>query len=113
MPLLQHKVFKLLGVRHSAHAIVLFHQLVAGTNVSGRHLFLRRELVFDDFEYPIKARQREHQHHHATNTRRFNELLITGLEINEIFAVAFGFGVLLAADSHIQFSGGFTWQNFP
>ncbi len=60
--------FQTPGVRHSAHAIMLFHQLIAGANMSGRHLFLRRELVFDHFEYPIKARQRKHQHHHATNT---------------------------------------------
>ena len=92
---------------------MLFYQLVAGAHVGGRHLFLRRELVFDDFKYPVESRQREHQHHHPANARRFDKLLVGAGDVVQVLTVAFRFRVLLAANRHIQFSGSFARQDLP
>ncbi len=79
--------------------------------MGGRHLFLRRKFVFDDFKDAVEARQGKHQHHHAADPRRFDKLLIAMGKIEQIFAVTFGLRVFLTADRHIQFSGGFTGQD--
>ena len=79
--------------------------------MGGCHLFLRREAVLDDLKYPVKPRQSKHQHHHAANPRRFNKLLITLGNVVQVFPIALGFRMLLAANCHIQFGGGFTREN--
>ncbi|VFS64371.1 Uncharacterised protein [Raoultella terrigena] len=55
LPLIQHEVFKLLGIGHSPDAVVLFNQLIAGADVGGGHLLLRRKTVLDDLKYPVEA----------------------------------------------------------
>ncbi len=90
---------------------MLLNQLVAGADVRGGHLFLRRESVLNHLKDPVEARQRKHQHHHATNARRFDELLIGRGDIAQVLPVAFCFGVLLATNGHIQLGGGFTRQD--
>ena len=80
---------------------MLFHQLIAGANVGGRHLFLRRELIFNDFKNPVEPRQRKDQHHHATYARRFNELLIAAAQIQQILAIALGLRMFLTANRHV------------
>ncbi|MNZ61744.1 hypothetical protein D3C78_798450 [compost metagenome] len=72
-----------------------------------RHLFLWCKLIFNDFKHAVKTGQREHQHHHAADTRRFNKLLIGAGDVVQIFAIAFGFSVLLATNCHVEFGGGF------
>ncbi|MNC39670.1 hypothetical protein D3C75_883400 [compost metagenome] len=111
--LIHHKILIFLGIGHPPDAIVLFYQLVAGHHLRLRNLFLRRKFVFDHFEYPIKGRQRKHQHHHAFHARRNNKLLLRLRHKIQVFTVAFGFTMLLAADRHIQFGGGFTRQDLP
>ena len=108
---LQHEVFKLLRVRHPPDAVMLLYQLIAGAHVGGGHLLLRREAVFDHLEHPVKPRQGKHQHHHPANARRLDKLLIAASDVVQIFAIAFGFGVLLAANRHIQLGRGFTRQD--
>ena len=90
---------------------MLFDQLVTGAHVSGSHLFLRREAVLDDLKYPVKARQGKHQHDHPADPRRFNKLFIAAGKIVQVFPIAFRFRMLLAANRHVQFGGGFTRQN--
>ncbi len=111
MPFIQHKILELLGVSHPPHTIVLFDQLITGADVGGRHLFLRRKFVFNDFKHPVKARQGKHQHHHTADPRRFNKLLITVDQVEQILPITFRFCMLLTANRHIQFSGGFTGQD--
>ncbi|MNT07074.1 hypothetical protein D3C72_1417630 [compost metagenome] len=89
---------------------MLFDQLIAGANVRRRHLFLRREFIFDDLKHTIKTRQREDQHHHPADSGRFDELLVATADVVQVFAIALSFRVLLAANRHIQLSGGFDRQ---
>ena len=112
LPFFQHEIFKLLSISHPPDTVMFLHQLVAGADVRGGHLFLRGKLVFYDFKHPVEARQRKHQHHHAANTRRFNKLFIGVGDVVQVFTIAFGFGVLLTANRHIQLGGGFARQNF-
>ncbi len=90
---------------------MLLNQLVAGADVRGGHLFLRRESVLNHLKDPVEARQRKNQHHHAANAGRFDELLIGRGDIAQVLPVAFRFGVLLATNGHIQLGGGFTRQD--
>ena len=90
---------------------MFFYQLIAGANVGGGHLLLRRKAVFDHLKYPVKSRQSKDQHHHAADARRLNKLLIAAGNILQVFAIAFRLRMLLAANRHIQFGGGFTRQN--
>ena len=108
---LQHEIFKLLRVRHPPDAVMLLYQLIAGAHVGGGHLFLRREAVFDHLKHPVKPRQGKHQHHHPANARRLNKLLIAASDVVQIFTIAFGFSVLLAANRHIQLGRGFPRQD--
>ena len=112
MSLFEDKILKLLGIGHAPDAVVLFHQLVAGPDVRGGHLFLRGKLVFNDFKHPVEARQGKHQHHHAANARRFNKLFIGVGDVVQVFTIAFRFGVLLTANRHIELGGGFAGQDF-
>ena len=111
--LIQHKVFEFLSIRHTSDTVMLFDQLIAGADVRGGHLFLRREPVFNDLKYAVEPRKRKHQHHHAANARRFDKLFICGGDITQVFPIAFRFSVLLTANRHIQLGGGFARQDLP
>ena len=109
--LVDDEILVLLGIRHAPDAVMLFHQLIAGHHLCLRHLFLRGEFVFNHFKHPIEGWQGEHQHHHALHPRRDNELLLRLRHKGQVFAIAFGFAVLLAADRHVQLGGGFARQD--
>ncbi len=87
-------VRKLQRVGHAPHPVVLLDELVLGPNLLAGGVFLVRVKVLDDLEHERKARQVEHQHHHALDTGRDTEAVGAVPLVEQVVAVEQRFTLL-------------------
>jgi hypothetical protein len=71
----EREALELLGVDHAPDAIVQLDELVLRHDLLTGGALGRSELVLDDLEHHVVARQREDRHHHALHARSDLELV--------------------------------------
>ncbi len=94
---------KLQRIGHAPDAIDLLHQLVLALDRRVIDFLGGAEHILDDLEDIRVGRQGEHQHHHAANARRDDELVGRMVQMGKQPAIEGGLALLAEAQHQIQF----------